>query len=120
MLSFLRAKIGDQTVVYEYPLSKVEKLPEWDMKGETPIPFNNAVKKAWAHIEREHPKAILFLEEVELDPRGYPVKAPPAKKKPCWVYHFEFIDTRDGSELPKIVMLMDGTILIPTPAQPKK
>lgn len=115
-LSFCGSKIDGVRVKYKYPLAKVHKLPEWDMKGDTPFPFDKAMKKAWAYAEKKFPDVDLFLEEVEMDPRGYPVDVAPRHKKICWVYRFEFCDFHTGKDVPGIIiMLMDGTILEPTP-----
>ena len=113
MLSFLGAGVDGKRYKYEYPLSKVKKLPEWDMKGETPISFDTAVKKAWGYAQKQYPDVKLFLEEVELDPRGYRSDIQAKGKKICWVYRFEFVAMNVKKDLHKVVMLMDGTIVVP-------
>ena len=110
---FYTSLIKGEKHVYSHSLSEVKKLPKWDMKGETPIPFYKAVRKAWDYAEKKYPGIDLFLEEVELDPSSYN-ETGKQDDGICWVYWFEFTDKKTYKRVSgKILMLMDSSIIEP-------
>ena len=112
---------------YEYtntwfvPMSRIEKLPGWNERGEPPLSVGKAVSRAKAWVVSKGFSTNCYVGSIEFRSlaRGTPpesaMKLPEdvAKFRRCWIYiiHFEQV-AMVGSWVTSIV-LSDGSIVEP-------